>query len=39
VPNFSEPVPFVFILESIGAIFALIAVGIVLVKKFKKDTM
>jgi flagellar biogenesis protein FliO len=35
VPNFSEPVTFTFIIQSIAAIFALIAAGIILVKKFK----
>jgi len=36
VPNFSEPVTTTFIALSIGAIFVLVAIGIVLVKKFKK---
>jgi len=35
VPNFSEPVTTTFIALSIGAIFALVAMGIVLVKRKK----
>ncbi len=35
MPDFSEPVSLTFVFGSIGAIFALIAVGIFFVKKFK----
>jgi hypothetical protein len=35
VPNFAEPVSFTFIAATIAVIFALVAVGIILVKKFK----
>jgi len=35
MPNFAEPVSFTFIALTVGAIFALIAVGIFAVKKFK----
>jgi len=35
VPNFAEPVTFNFIAGTIAAIFALVGVGILLVKKFK----
>jgi len=37
VPNFAEPVSFTFIVLTIGAIFALIAVGIALVRLKKKS--
>jgi len=37
MPNFEEPVSLTFIALSIGAIFVLVAVGILLVKKFKKE--
>ena len=35
MPNFSQPVESSFIVASIAAIFVLVAVGILLVKKFK----
>ena len=35
MPNFSEPVTLTFVFGSIGAIFAVIALGIFLVKRFK----
>jgi len=35
MPNFAEPVSLTFIALSIGAIFSLVAVAILLVKKFK----
>jgi len=38
MPSLSEPVPFVFILETVGVIFALIAVAIYIIK-IKKDAM
>ncbi len=37
MPNFSQPVEMSFIIETIGAIFVLVGVGIVAVKKFKKE--
>jgi len=37
VPNFAEPVSFNFILATIGVIFVVIALGILAVKKFKKE--
>lgn len=35
MPNFAEPVSFTFIAVSIAAIFVLVGLGILLVKKFK----
>jgi flagellar biogenesis protein FliO len=35
VPDFSQPVEFSFVMMSIAAIFALVGLGILLVKKFK----
>ena len=35
MPNFAEPVSFTFVALSVGAIFVLVAVGILLVKMFK----
>jgi len=35
VPDFSQPVEMSFVIASIVAIFALVGVGILLVKKFK----
>jgi len=35
VPNFEEPVTTTFIALSIGAILAVVTIGILLVKKFK----
>jgi len=35
MPDFTQAVPFSFILETIGAIFIMIAIGIFFVKKFK----
>jgi len=35
MPNFSEPVTFSFIVESIALIFVVVGVGIFFVKKFK----
>jgi len=37
VPNFSEPVTLTFIAQTIGIIFVIVAIGIVAVKKFKKE--
>jgi hypothetical protein len=37
MPDLTQPVEFSFILQSIGAIFVLIAVGIALVKLGKKS--
>ncbi len=36
MPDISQPVPFSFIVETIGAIFAVVAIGIVAVNKRKK---
>ena len=36
MPDFTQPIEMSFILESIGAIFALITIGILLVKIRKK---
>jgi len=38
MPPLNEPVPFSFILETVGAIFALIAVAIAIIK-IKKEKM
>jgi flagellar biogenesis protein FliO len=35
VPDFSQPVEMSFVIATIAAIFALVGVGILLVKKFK----
>jgi len=35
VPNIAEPVPLVFIGVTIALIFAVVGIGIILVKKFK----
>jgi predicted permease len=37
MPDFTQPVEMSFIIETIGVIFAIIGVGIVLVKKGKKS--
>jgi flagellar biogenesis protein FliO len=37
VPDFSQSVTLTFVFGSIGAILALVGVGIFLVKKFKKE--
>ncbi len=36
MPDFAQPVPFSFIVETIVAIFVVIGIGIFFVKKFKK---
>jgi len=38
MPPLSEPIPFSFILETVGVLFALIAVAIYIIK-IKKDSM
>ncbi len=37
MPDISQPVPLSFIIETIGAIFALVAIGILGVKRAKKN--
>jgi hypothetical protein len=37
VPNFAEPVSFNYIVATIAIIFIVIALGILAVKKFKKE--
>ena len=37
MPNFSEPVSVTFITISIALIFVMVGIGIVAVKKFKKE--
>ncbi len=39
MPDISQPVPFGFILTTIGVIFAIVALGIYGVKKGKRDTL
>jgi hypothetical protein len=36
MPNFAQPVEMTFIVETIGVIFMIVAVGIFFVKKMKK---
>jgi predicted permease len=37
MPDFSEPVPMSFIIETIGVIFIIIGIGVALVKQGKKS--
>jgi len=39
MPDFAQPVQLNFVFATIGVIFALVALGIYVVQKFKKETL